>query len=71
MANSPANSARIGLAVGRPHASAGGPSFEVKFPQEDETADIQQSEEIIEIIVKQRIRIHDYETMFSYPGLYE
>ena len=47
------------------------PSFEVLFPQRDDTCDIAQDAEIFDVVVKQRIKIHDYRVLFSYPNLYE
>ena len=47
------------------------PSYDVSFPQSSEDATILQDAECFDIVVKQRIRIHDYRTLYSYPGLYE
>ena len=48
--------------------------FIVTFPQKDDSTSPQQDEECAEVhmgMKKQKIRIHDYNTMYSLPGLYE
>ena len=48
--------------------------FMVTFPQKDDSASPQQDEEYAEVYMgtkKQKIRIHDYNAMYSLPGLYE
>ena len=48
--------------------------FTVSFPQKDETNSLQQDEEYAEVHIgkkKQMIRIHDYNSMYAQPGLYE
>ena len=49
--------------------------FTVSFPQKHETDTLQQDEEYAEVQIgkkkKQMIRIHDYNSMYAQPGLYE
>lgn len=46
--------------------------FLVTFPQKYDKKSLQQDEEYAEIGKdKQKIRIHDYDTMYAQPGLYE
>ena len=48
--------------------------FTVTFPQKDDSTSPQQDEEYAEVRMgteKQKMRIHDYNTMYSVPGLYE
>ena len=48
--------------------------FMVNFPQKHETNPLQQDEEYAEVHIgkkKQLIRIHDYNSMYAQPGLYE
>lgn len=47
------------------------PSFEVAFPQNQTGDSVLQDAEVFDVTVRQRIRIHDYDTLYSYPGLYE
>ena len=47
--------------------------YKVRFPQRDE-ADIAQEDESCEVTIDgktERIRFHDYEKVYRYPGLYE
>lgn len=49
-------------------------AFTVTFPQKDDSSSPQQDEEYAEIHTgtkKQKIRIQDYNAMYSLPGLYE
>ena len=55
------------------NGSAAAP-FRVTFPQKHDPKSLQQDEEYAEVNIgkkKQRIRIHDYNTMYAQPGLYE
>ena len=48
--------------------------FLVTFPQKHNKESLQQDEEYAEVRIgedKQKIRIHDYNTMYAQPGLYE
>ena len=48
--------------------------FTVNFPQKHDTNTLQQDEEYAEVQIgkkKQIIRIHDYNSMYAQPGLYE
>lgn len=48
--------------------------FLVTFPQKHDKESFQQDEEYAEVQIgkdKQKIRIHDYNTMYAQPGLYE
>ena len=48
--------------------------FKVTFPQKHDKTSLQQDEEYAEVQIgkkKQRILIHDYNTMYAQPGLYE
>ena len=48
--------------------------FVVTFPQTHDKMSLQQDEEYAEVRIgkdKQKIRIHDYNTMYARPGLYE
>lgn len=48
--------------------------FRVTFPQKHDPKSLQQDEEYAEVDngkEKQQIRIHDYNTMYAHPGLYE
>ncbi len=48
--------------------------FVVTFPQKHDSKSLQQDEEYAEVEIgqeKQKIRIHDYNTMYAQPGLYE
>ena len=48
--------------------------FLVRFPQKNDTDSLQQDEEYAEVDTgnkKQKIRIHDYNSMYAQPGLYE
>ena len=48
--------------------------FVVTFPQKQDSKSLQQDEEYAEVHTgekKQRVRIHDYNTMYAQPGLYE
>ena len=47
------------------------PSFEITFLQRDDKDHGLQDAEVFDTVVKQRIRIHDYEIRLSYPHLYE
>lgn len=47
------------------------PAFEVTFPQRNNQDDVSQDAEVFDVVVKQRIRIHDYDTLYAYPKLYE
>jgi len=47
------------------------PSFKISFPQRANGDKISQDAEIFDVTVQQRIRIHDYDVLYSYPGLYE
>ena len=49
-------------------------AFTVTFPQKDDSSSPQQDEEYAEVHIgtkKQKIRIQDYNAMYSLPGLYE
>lgn len=49
-------------------------AFTVTFPQKDDSSSPQQDEEYAEVHIgakKQVFRIHDYNAMYSLPGLYE
>lgn len=71
MAGSLSGSKMNGHINGEPSSFDTAPSFEISFPQRDTNDDILQDAEVFDVVVKQRIRIHDYETLFSYPQLYE
>ena len=48
--------------------------FTVTFPQKNDPNSLQQDEEYAEVQIgnrKQTIRIHDYNSMYARPGLYE
>ena len=48
--------------------------FAVSFPQRKYPESVHQDEEFAEVTIGgkiQKIRIHDYQIMFAYPGLYE
>ena len=48
--------------------------FVVTFPQKYDSKSLQQDEEYAEVHIagkKQIVRIHDYNTMYAQPGLYE
>lgn len=48
--------------------------FIVTFPQKHDSRSLQQDEEYAEVKIgenKQKILIHDYNTMYAQPGLYE
>lgn len=48
--------------------------FLVTFPQAHDSESLQQDEEYAEVQIgkeKQKIRIHDYNSMYAQPGLYE
>ena len=48
--------------------------FTVGFPQKHDTNILQQDEEYAEVQIgnkKQMIRIHDYNSLYAQPGLYE
>lgn len=49
-------------------------AFLVNFPQKHDKKSLQQDEEYAEVQIgkkKQKILIHDYNTMYAQPGLYE
>lgn len=57
-----------------PQSSSSGAPFTVTFPQENDLRSLQQDEEYAEVQIgkkRQKIRIHDYNTMYAQPGLYE
>ena len=48
--------------------------FTVSFPQKHDTKTLQQDEEYAEVQIGKKnrmIRIHDYNSMYAQPGLYE
>ena len=48
--------------------------FTVTFPQEHDSNPLQQDQEYAEVQTgkkKEKIRIHDYNSMYALPGLYE
>ena len=55
----------------QPKRPSTAPEIIVTLPQADEGKDVLQDAEIVEVVIKQRIRIHDYNTLYAYPGLYE
>lgn len=46
-------------------------SFEITFPQRDDKDHSLQDAGVLDMVVKQRIRIHDYDIRLSYSNLYE
>ena len=47
------------------------PLFQITFPQRDDQNGVFQDAEVFDVVIKQRIRIHDYDILFAYPHLYE
>lgn len=57
-----------------PQSSSSGTPFTVTFPQQHDLKPLQQDEEYAEVQIgekRQKIRLHDYNTMYAQPGLYE
>lgn len=57
-----------------PQSSSSGAPFTVTFPQKNDLKPLQQDEEYAEVQIgkkRQKIRIHDYNSMYARPGLYE
>lgn len=57
-----------------PQSSSSETLFTVTFPQQHDLKPLQQDEEYAEVQIgkkRQKIRIHDYNTMYAQPGLYE